>query len=230
MDFSSYTNSIRISDQSGEQQAEFLSVSCKIDIQGFWKKNDIKSAITPESREELFFQAYNQNLFGVSRDEKNNLSTTSCLDDKKECVWSRANGSLTYKELDYDGYETVVMSYNEETKTSLWNALPSFKKMVRKIERKKRGYADVSNVYLSRDLRQKEENFFLFTNDKEQINQANFEGYKYLRPVYLLVWMVADSYIKRQKAIWAYEKMKNHNLQWVEKGVNFKDIYKNLTQ
>ena len=83
------------------------------------------------------------------------------------------------------------------------------------MKRNKRSKADISNIYLARILSSQGKNFFIFTNDKDQITQSKIEGFKYMRPIQFLVWMVKDKYITRQKkyitrqkAVWIFEKTK----------------------
>lgn len=233
MDFSIYPNSTMILDQSGQQQIGFLIAECKIDIYKFWREKNIEAISTTMSANELKYQANQPNLFGINSSVSNSVTPTD-LNDKQEYVLSSANGSLTKKELDYNGFPVKVVANSEESKTfktPFWNTTIYYQRIIRKIENKKRGYADKSNLNFARNLQQKKEKFFLSVNDNDQIKQSeNFEGFKYLRPVYFLVWMVTDNYITRQKAVWAYEKLKKENSQWVEKGLNFKDIFKKLTQ
>ncbi|MFH1048550.1 MAG: hypothetical protein V1732_02710 [Patescibacteria group bacterium] len=229
MDFLDYENLTMIPDQSGLQQAEFWKVSCKIDIENFLAKNNIKIITTSESVKELAQQPYKPDLFSGHYDHETTI-TASGFNNKQNYVLSRSNTSLTVKELDNDGYNAEVVDISKESQTFeplLWDASLAFGRMLRKTERKNKGYADISNVYLARYLRQNGINFFLFANDKDQINQFRFEGFKYLRPADFLVWMVKDNCITRQKAVWAYEKMRKKDPQWVKKGENFKDILNN---
>jgi hypothetical protein len=39
--------------------------------------------------------------------------------------------------------------------------------------------------------------------------------------------MVLDGYIKKQKAVWVYEKMRKKDPQWVEKRTHFKNLLEN---
>ncbi len=219
-------NSTAIIDQSGNQRIDFFTEKCKIDVYYFLEKKDVSFVATIESAKELTYHTKEPNLFSIN----NNSITSAALNNGQEYVLS--DGSLIKKELNPDGYPVTIIANTEETKTfqtPLWNGSFSYRRIIRKIEKNKRGYADKSNLELAHNLQEKKENFFLLINDNDQIKQAeNFEGFKYLRPLGVLVWMVKDNYITRQKAVWAYEKMKKEDPGGAIKGVNFKDIYKKL--
>lgn len=231
MDFSTYTGSKMILDQSGLQPIGFLVNDCVINFTGFWTIHNIKVVTTQESARELTCQPYKQDLFG-GQYNNNSSVTASDLNNNHNYVLSRTNLSLTTKSLDLYGYPVEIVSISKEfqtSNTSLWNDTIPFNRIDRKIEIKNRGYADKSNLKFARNLQLKKENFFLCINDNDQIKQSrDFEGFKYLRPTHFLVWMVFDGYIKRQKAVWAYEKMRKKDPRWVKRGENFKDIFKKL--
>ena len=218
MDYSIYKNSMMVIDQSAWQQVAF-SLS-NIDVYKFLSSNEIKIIATSDSAQELSYQAYNQTLFGGNY---NSTVTMSRLNSNQDYVLSSTNGSLTLKNLD-TGYkvESVVNVNLTSTPRTLWDTSLT----MNKFRKSKRSFADASNIYLGRILQNKGKNFFIFTNDQNQIKQTKIEGFKYLRPDQLFSWMCKENFIDPRKGGWNFKKRKEHNKQWTEQGKKFKDILK----
>lgn len=220
MDYSIYENSKMIPDQSGWQQMCYLMSNRKVDIYSFLDSKNIEIVTTQYSAKELVYQAYSPDLFSGHYDD---VSTTASVNDEQNYVLSSTNGSLTHDDFDNDGYLLKVISVTTEEKTSqlsLWNSSATFQKL----KRNKRSFADISNIYLARYLSETGENFFILLNDKNQIAQFKIEGYKYLRPSDILIWMERDNYIKNQKAVWCYEKIREHDSRWTKKDLSFRNL------
>jgi len=218
MDFLEYENSTAILDQSGVQQLGFFVSQCSVEVYKFMEIKNITLSATPKSSRELSYQAYDQNLFSGDYS-----STLSDANNKQNYILSRTNCSLTLKELDNKGYPITIVSISNDKnnfQSLLWDSSHSFKRM----KNNKRSNADISSIFLARNLALNGVKFFCFSNDSDQINQFRIEGYKYLRPSDFLTWMVKDNYITRQKGVWCYEKAKKHNLRWMEKNRKFSDI------
>jgi len=228
--FGEYENSYAILDQSAWQQVEFWHISCSLNIYPFLESKRIEIITTSESAQELSYQSYQPDLLSGHFSE-----TATISGDKVNYVLSTTNGSLTRSDLDINGYKVAVSNNIQEINNersyqlSLWNLTVAFQRM----KRNKRSKADISNIYLARILSSQGKNFFIFTNDKDQITQSKIEGFKYMRPIQFLVWMVKDKYITRQKkyitrqkAVWIFEKTKKHDPQWIDKRrPNFKEYY-----
>jgi hypothetical protein len=215
MDFCTYENSKLIPDQSAWQIVAFWISNEKIDVYQFLNSKNIQISTTASAAAELCYQTCKPNLFGTS-------ITSSELSCKQNFVLSSANGSLTSPDLDR-GLPAKVeepMSCPKEQQRPLWDSMSSFRRM----ERNKRGRADVSNIYHCRRLFGMKERFFLFTNDKDQIKQSVIEGFRTMRPQSLLVWMVKEKYITRQKAVWAYEKTTKRDPRWTITGLKFRNL------
>jgi hypothetical protein len=222
MEYGKYESSMMIADQSAWQQVEFWMTSCNINIFDFLENKNITIIATTNSVQELAFQAHNPNLFSGHRREQSITSSESS--DGMSYVLSSTNGSLTFKELDSHGLDINIFPINNRFdgrgQKLLWDNSPSFKR----IENNRRSNVDISNIYLARRLVKEGKKFFIFANDNDQITQAHIEGFSVLRPSRLLKWMVKESYIKNQKAVWAYEKTRKHNPRSIVKEKNFKDL------
>jgi len=212
--FEKYENSYAILDQSAWQQVEFWRVSCDLNIYPFLKNKGIKVIATTESAQELSYQSYQPDLLS------GHFSGTSTNSgDKDNYILSSTNGSLTTDNLDFGGYRIEISNSIQEINNkdlfqpSLWDSTSAFQRM----KRNKRSKADISNIYLARILSNQGKNFFVFTNDGDQVKQSEIEGFKYMRPIEFLVWLVKDEYITRQKGVWIFEKMKKHDPRWFDK-------------
>ena len=213
-DFSNYENSNMIPDQSAWQVGEFWMTSCSLNVYEFFESKNIDISLTSNTLKELGYQSYDPNLFSVS-------STSELLSNKENYALSSFNGSVTLQELDGRSYpvninETTIVS-NLPFQQSLWDMSPSFQRMKRKVLEKGKGVADLSIIYLARRFAKENRRFFIFTNDNDIIKQSTIEGFLYLRPIKLLKWMTVDKYISRQKAVCVFEKMKKHDLRWIDK-------------
>jgi hypothetical protein len=215
MEYSQLKNTVMIPDQSAWQQVAFSLPD--IDVYKFFSDNLITIMTTSDSARELSYQAYNQTLFGG---QYINTVTSSDQNSKQNCVLSSSNGSLTYANLD-TGYNVDVLDpFAFHVSQSLWDT----SRVMEKLKRSKRGWADVSNIYLGRVLNGIGRDFFIFTNDQNQIKQIKIEGFKYLRPDQLFSWMCEERFIDPRKGGWNFRKRKIHNQQWVERYKKFKDI------
>ncbi len=221
MNFSDYKNSILLPDQSAWQQAEYWITESNINVFSFLSSQNVSIKTTSSSARELSFQSYVQNLF------VNDLSNTASeLNSKESFVLSSINGSLTFEKLSPLGFPAQVIPDKElgslikSNQFPLWDSSPFFLRM----KRNRRSQADIEHFYLGRYLQKNKQPFFVFTNDDDQIRQAQLEGFKFMRPPDLLVWMVKDTFVTRQKAVWAYEKAKKHNARWAKAGLRFRDI------
>ncbi|HUC88664.1 MAG TPA: hypothetical protein VMR49_01385 [Candidatus Paceibacterota bacterium] len=215
MDYSTYKNSIIILDQSAWQQVAF-SLS-NIDVYKFLSDNKIKAVATSDSAQELSYQAYNPTLFGG---QYASTVTASELNSKQSYILSSSNGSLTFPSLD-TGYNIDILNpFIYSIPRTLWDTSI----VMEKLKRATRSQADVSNIYLCRILKEMNLNFFIFTNDQNQIKQIKIEGFKYLRPDQLFSWMCRENFIDPRKGGWNFKKRKEHNKQWTKPDVKFKDI------
>lgn len=229
-DFYSYTDSTMILDQSGRQQINFIIFNCEINVYNFFEGKKIKIVATTDSANEFYEADKKINKPDLFSEYDKTSATVSSFDDGQSYVFSQTNGSLTRKELDYSGCSVEIVAVSKESQTtqsSLWDIATPISRIIRKVERKKRGNGDKSNIYLARNLKQQKKNFFLLANDQDQIEQFEIEGYKYLRPTDLLVWMVLDEYVKKQKAVCTYEKIVEKDPRWTKKDTHFKNLLAN---
>ena len=213
MDSSSYENSDAILDQSAWQVAEFWMTSCNLDVYSFFDSKNIGVQLTSSTAKELGYQSYNPSLLSGS-------STSALSNDKENYVLSSLNGSLTFQTLDSQGYPVNIVdssTISPSFQQSLWNMSPAFQRMKRKVLEKGKGKADLEIIFLAESFAKEAKSFFIFTNDNDLVQHSKLEGFLYLRPIGLLLWMVADKYISRQKAVWVFEKMKKHDLMLIDK-------------
>jgi len=219
-DFKKYEKSILIPDQSAWQQVSFWYTQCDVkNIKQFLSDKDIQVITTSNSASELTKQIYNPNLFGC--DLENTITFSGA--NPKELVISEINFvPTTYPVGDFDiKVWKVQLEKKPYYQQVLWDSTPSFQRLLRN----KKSKADISNIFLARDLSHQGKKFFIFTNDNDQIKQYQIEGFSYMRPIGMLLWMLEDGYINsRQKLVWVYEKMKKHNVRWVPKNTSFKNL------
>lgn len=232
MDFSKYSNSICIPDQSAWQSINNLKSEHNVLVIDFFNSKNISLEVSKESGYEITHQEWGMNLFGISN------STASGLQDDKNYVISRTNGSLTYKELEPYGKDVHVTSsiINEKTTADmnknfqplLWESSNFYQRMERKAIRKNK-WADSSNIKLARNLRENREIFFLYVSDHDQINQCNLEGFDYLEPHLLLLWMEREKFVKPQKNAWIFKKWgEDYRCQSWTKNSSFSQIRKDF--
>lgn len=116
MSYSTCKNSIIILDQSAWQQVAFSLPD--IDVYKFLSDNKIKAIATPDSAQELSYQAYNPTLFGG---QYTSTVTASELNSKQSYVLSNSNGSLTFQSLDA-GYSIDILNpFNYLMPRTLWD-------------------------------------------------------------------------------------------------------------
>lgn len=220
MNFSEYENSYMILDQSAWQQVEFWMTACNLNVYSFLRNKNIQATLTSDSVGELGYQAYSQNLFsGYSE-------TATIFNKERDFVLSIVNGSLTRESRDLYGYHVGSIINTHECignkyQLPLWDSSTAFQRM----KKNKRSGADISNIHLARYFTNQRNNFFFFINDNDQITQAQIEGFKYMRPSSLLVWLIEEGYIRKQKAVWVYEKVKKHDPRWVKQNTAFRDVF-----
>ncbi len=226
MDYSTFKNSIMISDQSAWQQVEFTLVQPKpIDIFGFLMQQQITVYAPSEAKKELGFQAYQPNLFSGVYGNTDSPTTLEKGIQDTDYVFSRTNGSLTSANLQPNGLNVYLVesrarySSTFRGQLSLWDATP----MMQKLLRNRRSPVDPANILLARCFQNEGRNIFVFVNDQKQIDQLKYEGIKYLRLDKFFAWMCKTDYIDPRKVGWNFRKRQAHNNEWTKPSTNFKD-------
>ena len=200
-DFKKYEKSILIPDQSAWQQVSFWHTQCDVkNIKQFLSDKDIQVITTSNSASELTKQIYTPNLFGCDLE---NTITFSGANPKKLVISEINFVPTTYPVGDFD---IKVWNVQLEKKPCyqplLWDSTPSFRRLLRN----KKSKADISNIFLARDLSHQRKKFFIFTNDNDQIKQCQIEGFSYMRPIIMLLWMLEDGYINSKQKLDGFMK------------------------
>ncbi|OGZ78397.1 MAG: hypothetical protein A2528_03325 [Candidatus Staskawiczbacteria bacterium RIFOXYD2_FULL_37_9] len=198
MDYINFKNSTAILDQSVWQPMCHALAYSNVDVYKFLSTQNIETVATVDSACELSYQPYKLNLFGTSL-------TASDFNSKESYVLSSANGSLTVANLDSAGFPVDIipdLKYEKFTTASLWDSSPYSKKLTD---------TDKSNIYLGRYFKKIGQKFFIFSNDKNQIRQAILEGFDYLKPGDLFLWMAEEKVFDGRKLFWIFKKMQKYN-------------------
>jgi hypothetical protein len=210
--FEEYENSILIPDQSAWQQVCFWYTKCNLrNIGQFLNENGIQIITTSDSANELTKSIYNPNLFNCDWE---NTITSSQVVPKRLTISAIDFVPTTHPVGDLSIQIWQIFLEEEHSyQPPLWNFAPSFQRML------KRSRADISNILLARYLQKEKKKFFIFVNDNDQISQCKLEGFRYMRPLTMLRWMLKCKYLTKRRFELICEEMKKHNSQWLPKNI-----------
>lgn len=208
-----YKNSSVVLDESALEQLCYWKKDCDVDGFNFLKDKGCSFVATQQSFQELVDNPTQNNLFSshLTTQVQSNPQTI----DYNDVIISKTDNSITLSSFD-DGHKLKIESVNiGPSQTNLWDNYVPF-------VRAAKSDADKSNIYYARE----NANCWVLTNDSDQIKAIELTSNHCLRPTDLLVWMVYDSYIKKQKAVWVYEKMGKRDRAWVPKNTTFTQYFK----
>lgn len=204
-----------------------------IDTSPFLFNKRIRVATSIAGSKELSYQPYQTDLLhddSVTLGNSLPKITTAGNEEVREYVFSRTNGSLTSRDSDPSGIPVFIesMTCQSETRASLWDTSSFMKRILHNTRSSTLGSTptDVENIRQARYYRDQGIKAFVFLNDETQIKQLSLEGFDYLRPDDLFVWMVKEGYITLQKAVWNFRKRKEHNSCWTTPGKSFREIWR----
>ena len=210
--FEEYENYILIPDKSAWQQVCFWYTKCNLrNIGQFLNENGIQIITTSDSANELTKSIYNPNLFNCDWE---NTITSSQVVPKRLTISAIDFVPTTHPVGDLSIQIWQIFLEEEHSyQPPLWNFAPSFQRML------KRSRADISNILLARYLQKEKKKFFIFVNDNDQISQCKLEGFRYMRPLTMLRWMLKCKYLTKRRFELICEEMKKHNSQWLPKNI-----------
>jgi len=213
MDFSGYENSTVVLDGCAQEQLYYWKKDCNVDGFTFLESNGCNFVATQQSFQELLDNPTQNNLFSSYLTTQ--VQADSQTIDYDSIVISKTDGSITSSFFD-DGYKLEIESVNiQSSQTNLWDNCAPFRRAAK-------SDVDKSNIYYTRE----NDNCWVLTNDSDQIKAIELTSDHFLRPTDLLVWMVCDSYINKQKAVWVYEKMREKDPAWVPKNTTFAQYFR----
>lgn len=215
MDFNNtYQNCVVLFDRSGHEPICFMQKECSIDTLGFLNGKNCTFASTEQSLNQLSYQTQQSSIGGFLAEQ---TSSGAQHIDYNNFSISKTDGGVVLGSFN-NGYPLKIVSINlQKQQTTLWDSYHPFIKSAA-------SDADKSNIYFIRENRY----CWLLSNDTDQNESIKLLRGHCLRPVDLLVWMVDDSFIKRQKAVWVYKRMKEKDLAWIPKRVTFAEYFKRV--
>ena len=214
MDFSEYKNSTVAIDQCAQEQFYSWKKDYNVDVFYFLENKGCSFVATQQSFQELIDNRMQNSLF--SSYLATQVQSSPQTIDYNNITISKTDSSITSGFFD-NGYKLKIESINmQSSQTTLWDNYAPFRRAAK-------SDADKSNIYYARE----NNNCWVATNDSDQIKAIKLTSNHCLRPTDLLVWMVNDSYITRQKAVWVYEKMRKKDPAWVPKDTTFAMYFRN---
>jgi len=206
-------NYTAVLDRCAQEQFYFWKIDSNVDVYNFLENKGWKFVATEQSFRELVENPTGDDLFSSYLSAQ--VQSGSQNIDYDSMVISKADGSIT-SGLFENGYKLKIESANVQlSQTPLWDSYAPFRRAAKK-------EADKSNIYYARE----NGNCLVLTNDNDQIKAIGLTLNYCLRPADLLVWMVIDEYITRQKAVWVYKKTKERDVAWVPKDMTFAEYFR----